>query len=148
MILALHKEQLKKMDKNGWSNLTEAIGAFKTDAGTMNWSEVANRVDELLVDSGEDVLVTSRLIYDSLYRGESLFNIHGGLGVLQGHVQVGNDVTVTVERRDGPAYQGAQVKPAASLVGLLSIMVAGRIGFDDAELLRLHKRVLGCGAEN
>ena len=70
-LLALHRDQLGKMAKNGWSNLAEVIDVIETDGDTPNWREIAVRVDELLAESSEAGLVTPMFVYDSIYRGES-----------------------------------------------------------------------------
>lgn len=148
VLALLHKEQLVKMSKAGWENLAdviEEIKKFEIDGKAHDWRWIAERIDELLVESGESELVTSVLVYNSLYRGESQLDLHAGIGTLQGHVDVRADTTFTVEVRSGEAYEMARTKPAASLIGLLALMIASRIAFNDPELLRLHEQVVYCG---
>ena len=45
----------------------------------------------------------------------------------------------------GETHEMDHTKPAASLIGLLAIMIADRIAFSDAELARLYLQVLSCG---
>lgn len=135
------------MADNGWSNLTEVIKSIETEGGTPNWREIASRLDTLFAESEEAGLVTPMAVYNSIYRGESLLDVHGGLGVLQGHVDVRGATTFTIERRTGPAYDSSHTKPAAALIGLFSVMVASRIGFGQDELLRLHHQVQNCGVQ-
>ncbi len=146
-LLALHKKQLGQMADNGWSNLTEVIEAIETESGTPNWKAIAARLEVLFAESSEAGLVTPMAVYNSIYRGESLLDIHGGIGVLQGHVDERDNATFTIERRTGPAYDTSHTKPAAALIGLFAIMVTSRIAFGQDELLRLHHQVLNCGAQ-
>lgn len=148
VLALLHKEQLTKMSKAGWENLAdviEEIEAFEIDGKAHNWRWIAGRIDELLVESGESELVTSVLVYNSLYRSESQLDLHAGIGTLQGHVNIRGDTTFTLEVRTGDSYEMARTKPAASLIGLLALMIASRIAFNDPELRRLHGQVNDCG---
>ncbi|HEY5265638.1 MAG TPA: DUF5677 domain-containing protein [Acidimicrobiales bacterium] len=148
LLLLLHKEQLERMAKGGWENFEwaiEEIEKFEIDGKVHDWKWIAQRVDELLKESGEDQYVTSELVYNTLYRGGSHSELHAGLGTLQGHVEVQGETTFTVEIRRGEAYEMDRTKPAASLVGLFALMIAERIAFSDPELLRLHQQVLNCG---
>jgi hypothetical protein len=148
LLLLLQKEQLERMSKGGWENFEwaiEEIEKFEIHGKVHDWKWIAQRVDELLVESGESELVTSEFVYNSLYRGGSHSDLHAGLGTLQGHVEVQGETTFTIEIRRGEAYEMDRTKPAASLVGLFALMIASRIAFSDPELSRLHKQVLDCG---
>ena len=148
LLVLLQKEQLGRMSKGGWENLAwtiEEMERFEIDGKGHDWRWIAQRVDQLLVESGESIYVTSELVYNSLYRGGSHFDLHAGIGTLQGHVDVRGEATFTIEVRRGEAYEMDRTKPAASLIGLLALMIAARIAFNDPELQRLHKLVVDCG---
>jgi hypothetical protein len=148
VLVLLHKAQLERMSKGGWKNLAEVIEEiekFEIDGKVHDWWWIARRVDELLVESGENVYVTSEFVYNALYRSGSHLDLHAGLGTLQGHVGVRGEATFTVEVRRGEAYGMDRSKPASGLIGLLALMIASRISFSDPELSRLHQQVINCG---
>jgi hypothetical protein len=83
----------------------EEIDSWTGPTDRLKWIQLAADVGALLESHGDSVArEVSTNLYDLLYRGESLFSTHGGMGVVAGHLLDGDERLGIIPARDpGPA---------------------------------------------
>jgi hypothetical protein len=133
------------MDKGGWEDLQAVINQIPQDSQKLNLFNVKRRVGEL-AESACLAGSTARMdkLYEVIYRGESLMNIHVGIGSLTGHIETDDSrfLQARAVRRepDDPAHT---IRMAAVLVGTLVHDVAGHFGISANAVADLTNQIGG-----
>jgi hypothetical protein len=142
-ISAAHVSQLTKLDPSKWGDQQAVIDKMFFGPKGLSWEGVSRRVGELLAELGhEGARETAYSLYETLYRGESMMSVHGGVGTLIGHFDMPADTStptigILEVRREPEEGGSARIRMAASLEGYLAVGVAGEFGLQHVELERL-----------
>jgi len=101
----------------------------------LNIEQLARRVGELLqAEGGASSPETGQMIYDILYRGESLVGIHAGIGSVVGHLEDhGNRLGVARVRQNADDGTGELVLSAVNVI-MLAYHVFKTFGIGTARL--------------
>ena len=142
---AAHKEQLSRMGNGGWGDLESAMDAIPQKSQKLNLFDVKSRVGELAEAAGASGSKERMAqLYEVIYRGESLLNVHVGIGSLTGHIEDKNPrfLSARAIRRepDDPAHT---IRIAAVLVGYLAHDVARHFGISTDKIARLTNQIGG-----
>jgi hypothetical protein len=136
---AAHVSQLMKMT-GSWGDMSYVIDKmpFSGKKSQMNWKELANRVDELYSEFRDEPVDVASSLYETLYRGESMMSVHGGLGTISGHMLgrppgplIVSEVGVDLD--DGES----RILTIGSLHDTLARTIAGTFGLSRTEIDRL-----------
>ena len=148
-LTAAHKDQLSKMSGGGWKDMTSILEAIPQNAQGLNLHDVMLRVGKCSEDWGDTGAVERmKKLYEVIYRGESLMNVHVGIGSLTGHIDESNPSYLMVrEIRREPDDPAHTIRMASVLVGTLAHDVALQFGINGVELARLTNQLGGVASQ-
>jgi predicted Zn-dependent protease with MMP-like domain len=146
-LLAAHKDQLSRMGNGGWEDLQSVMDEIPQKSEKLNLFNVMSRVGELAeaadVSGSQERMAQ---LYEVIYRGESLMNVHVGIGSLTGHIEDGPSFLSARAIRREPDDPAHTIRMAAVLVGNLAHDVARHFGISTDKIARLTNQIGGGGA--
>jgi hypothetical protein len=146
VINAGHAHQLGRFDET-WPAPSTEWEEISPNPKPIIWKTLSTRVEQLAHDHLHARVSVDRL-YEVLYRIESLTSVHGGLGVITGHVEGAGTATLSIlELRREPSASELRIRMGASLLEILAQAVAIEFGLSTIEIERLSAIRSGWDAE-
>jgi hypothetical protein len=144
-----HGFQLGRLDPTRWGDTKAVLSQLRVPPKQeLNWKRIAKRVGELYVAHGTTTGPESSMaLYETVYRGESMMSVHGGLMNIEGHFDDAHATRFDLrEIRPEPDDGEIRIALAAGLVETLARAVAAQFGLSYAQLGQLGDAIGAAGS--